>query len=437
MKHHPAHLFRFLCFCFLFLVVASLAYAQAPVASGFRLTKISVSGLQQYSEQEVVALSKLFPGASVTLQDLNAAASRLAQYGVFQKVTYHYQTQNNEMNLEFEVIESQELVSCKFDNFVWFTPSELNADLTRNVPLYRGSAPQSGQMLQLIEGSLVVLLKQKGVPGNVQFIPFSNGVGQPITAAMFSVSGVALPIREIHFPGASALSEDKLEKISKPLLGQDYTATEVNTFVPDTILPLYGELGYLQAHFDPAQVQLFGTNYNAPSQDVSVNVQVHEGVSYNWEGEAWGGNHVFSSDALDKLLGMRSEAVANMRKYDEGMKAVHDAYLKEGYLHVAISPQQKLDNANRHVTYDFSIDEGSRFHMGAFTVTGLSDSSARHFSKQWKLRPGDVFDGTYLSIFLKQALPDLYRSSGRFSAPIVTIYADPNTNAVNVEVAFH
>lgn len=437
MKHGVAALLRFLCPCFLFLIVASLSCAQAPAASGFRLTKISVVGLQQFSEQKVVALSKLFPGESVTLEDLNAAANRLAQYGVFQKVTYQYRTQNNEMDLEFEVVESKELVACKFDNFVWFTPAQLNAALAQNVPLYRGSAPQSGQMLQLIEDSLNALLKQKGVPGSVQFIPFSNGVGQPITAAMFSVSGVALPIREIHFPGASTLSEGKLEKESKPLLGQDYTATEVNTFVPDTILPLYGELGYLRAHFDPAQVQLLSTNYGAPSQDVSVTVGVHEGVAYNWDGDGWSGNNALSSGELDKLLGMHAEAVANMRKYDDGMQAVHDAYLKQGYLHLAISPQRKFDEATRRVAYQFSVEEGPQFHMGNFTVTGLSASAARRFSREWKLRRGDVFDGTYLREFMKQALPDLYRSSGRFGAPNVTTYADPNTNAVNIEIAFH
>lgn len=436
MKNGSARLFPFRWLCVLFLLFASPTYAQTPAASGFRLTKISVTGLQRFNDPEVVKVSKLFSGETVTLQDLNEAANRLAQYGVFRNVTYHYRTQNNEMELEFQVVESQELIACKFDNFVWFTQAEISADLSRNVPLYQGSAPQSGEMLQLIKDSLGALLKQKGVPAKVEFIPFSNGVGQPITAAMFSVSGVALPIREIHFPGASALSEEKLEKESKPLLGQDYTATEVNTFVPDTILPLYGELGYLQAHFDPAQVQLVGTNYNEPSQDVSVSVQVHEGVSYNWKGENWSGNHVFSSDALDKLLGMRPEAVANMRKYDDGMKAVHEAYLKEGYLHATISPQQKFDDASRHVTYDFSIDEGPQFRMGTFTVTGLSDRSTRHFSKQWKLRAGDVFDGTYLSAFLKQALPELYRS-GRPSSPSISTYADPDTKMVNVEIAFH
>ncbi|MGC1107499.1 MAG: POTRA domain-containing protein [Candidatus Acidiferrales bacterium] len=418
-------------------VLAFSAHAQTQAASGLRLIKISVTGLRQFNEAQVVAASKLFLGETVTLQDLNAAANRLAQYGVFQNVTYRYRTQNNEMDLEFDVVEAQELVACQFDNLVWFTPAELTAQITHDVPLYNGSVPPSGQMLQDINDSLTAMLKQKGVPGNVQSVPFSPALGQPITAIVFSVSAVALPIREIHFPGASAIAETELQKNAKALLGQNYTATEVDAFVSRALLPLYGELGYLRAHFDAPQPQLLAANPSAPSQDVSLIVPVKEGVSYMWKGGNWSGNRVFSADALNKLLGMQAEGVANMQKFDDGIQAVHDAYLKQGYLQVAVSPQPSLDNATRHVSYQFSVNEGPQFHVGAVTVTGLPDALKQRLLKAWKLQPGDVYDGTYLPQFAKQALPGLYRSGVRVGTPQFSVHADPDTNIVNVEVDFH
>lgn len=405
--------------------------------SGFHLIKISVTGLRQFNEAQVIALSKLSPGETVSLADLNAAANRLAQYGVFQNVTYHYQTQNAGMDLEFEVVEVQGLLACQFDNFVWFTPAELTAQLTHDVPLYNGLVPQGGQMLQAIKDSLTAILKQKGVPGDVESMPFSKSPGDPITAVIFSVSGVALPMREIHFPGASAIAEDKLRNDTKPLLGQNYTVTEVDAFVSKALLPLYGELGYLRAYFDVPQPQLLAANPSAPSQDLSVNVPVKEGASYAWKGDEWTGNHVFSADALDKLLGMRADAVANTRKFDDGMRAVRNAYLKQGYLHAAISSVRSLDDATRHVSYQFSVNEGPQFHVGAVTVTGLPDALKQRLLKAWKLHPGDVYDGTYLLQFATEALPDLYRSGVRVGTPQFSIHADPDTKIVNVEVDFH
>lgn len=434
---HKSYSFLSCLFLLLLLLFGLSAYAQTPAPSGFQLMKISVTGLRQFNEPQVIAVSKLAPGQTVTLQEINAAADRLGQYGIFQNVTFHYRTRNNQMDLEFEVLETQELVACRFDNFVWFTPAELTAQLAHDVPLYNGSVPQSGQMLQAINDSLAAMLRQKGVPGDVRLMPFSNGLGQPITAVVFSASGVALPIHEIHFPGASAVAESQLQKSAKPLLGQDYTNTEVDVFISKTLLPLYGELGYLRAHFDPAQPQVMTANANASSQDVSVNIPVEEGVSYVWKGDQWTGNRAFSADALDKLLGMHPEAVANMQKFGEGIQAISNAYLKQGYLQLAISSQRTLDDASRTVTYEFSVDEGHQFHMGAVTVTGLPDSASRHFLKAWKLRTGDVYDGTYLTQFLKQALPDVYRRGARANYPQSSFHADPSTNTVNVEIAFH
>ncbi|HKF51246.1 MAG TPA: POTRA domain-containing protein [Candidatus Acidoferrales bacterium] len=437
MKIVSRKLYSFFSAFFLVLLFVSSAIAQTPSPSGFQLMKISVTGLRQFNEPQVIAVSKLSPGQTVTLQEINAAADRLAQYGVFQNVTFHYRTRDNQMDLQFEVVETPELVSCRFDNFVWFTPAELGAQLTRDVPLYSGSVPQSGQMLKAINDSLTAMLKQKGVPGDVRLMPFSGGVGQPITAVIFSVSAVALPIREIHFPGASALAESQLEKAVKPLLGQDYTATEVNTFVSTTLVPLYSQLGYLRAHFDAAQPQVLTASANAPSQDISVIVPVVEGLSYMWKGDDWIGSRAFSADALDKLLGMHLEGVANMQKFGEGMQAVNNAYLKQGYLQLAISSQRTLDDATRHVTYQFSVDEGHQFHMGAITVTGLPDKTSRQLLKAWKLRSGNVYDGTYLTQFLKQALTEVYRSGAHVNYPQSSFHADPSTNTVNVEIAFH
>ncbi len=397
---------------------------------------ISFTGLRHFKQPQIIALSGLFPGESVSLQTLSDAANRLAQYGVFQKVPYQYRTQSNQLDLTFNVVETDNLLSCLFDNFVWFTPDELNSALARDVPLYDGSVPQSGRMLQAIQNSLTTLLKQKGIPGDVQFTPFSVRQGASVSAILFSISAVALPIHDLHFPGASAIPEAELLKHARPLLGKDYSRVEIDVFVPATFLPLYGELGYLRARFDPPKTVLLGSDDRAPSQDVSITVQVHEGLSYDWKAAAWTGNRIFSDAALDKLLGMHAEAVANMQKFDAGVQAIRDAYLKQGYLQIDISPQQELDDSTRHVAYQFSIDEGPQFHMGAVTVVGLPEKASRRFLKAWKLRPGDVYDGTYLQEFMKQAIPDLYRSGMQFNNPKTSIHTDSNTNTVNVEIAF-
>jgi outer membrane protein assembly factor BamA len=417
------------------LLIGHSAHAQGKDRA-FRLTKISVSGMQKYSEQQIIAVSGLFAGESVSLEDLSAAANRLAQYGAFQRVTYRYRTQNDEMGLEFQVVEASNLLTCRFDNFVWFTPADLDSRLSRAVPLYDGSAPPSGQMLENIQAALRKILLQKGVPGDVQFIPSSAGPGQPVTIIDFTASGVSLPIQEIHFPGASAISADILERDSKPLLGQDYTQTEVEIFVHETLLPLYGERGYLRTRFEEPTALVLGTDYAAATQNVSVTMAVHEGIAYNWNGEEWSGNHLFPSAELDKLLGMRLQAPANMAKYDQGLKNIAEAYGKQGYLLLVISPHKRLDDATRRANYLFSVEEGPQFHMGRLTINAPSARATRRLLKEWKLRLGDVFDESYVNQFMKNALTDLHSSEKQIANTRIAIHPDPNTDTVNVEINF-
>jgi outer membrane protein assembly factor BamA len=413
-----------------------LAHAQAAKNASFQLMKISVAGAGGLNESQIVSISKLFPGEDVTLDDLRAAANRLAQYGVFDKVSYRYVTQGKELDVQFHVEPSSGLLPCRLDNFVWFTNASLNATLAREVPLYSGSVPQSGAMLDDVEKALQNLLEQKGVHASVQFIPFSASLGQKATAIDFSESGVSLPIREIHFPGAHAISEADLINNSQPLLGQDYAISQVELFARTTLLPLYGERGYLRAQFGEPVARVLGTNSGEATQDISVSVPVEEGNDYDWDGATWTGNQLFSSAALNQILGMQAKAPADMMKYGQRMKKVRDAYSKQGYVQLKITAQQKLDDSARKVSYLISIDEGPQFHMGTITVDGLTARDTRRVLQMWKLKPGDIFDGTYVSDFLKKAAAVLYSSGTKVGEVKTSIRVDPASKIANVEIDF-
>ena len=419
----------------LLFLLSFTARAQANDAS-FRLTKVSATGAPSLDESQIVQVSGLSVGENVTLQNLHDAANRLAQYGMFQEVSYEYQTHGSDMDLVFKVVAAKNLLTSKFENFVWFTPAELNSELLKSVPLYAGAVPASGQMSNAVSSALRSMLKSRGVPGDVNSILSSAGPGQPITALEFSVTGVSLPIQEVHFPGANAIPEDTLRDNAKFLLGQDYTQSGVDTFVRESFNPLYGERGYLRTQFDKPVVRVLDSNLSHATQAVAVTVPVHEGASYDWGGAVWNGNQVLSSAALEKLLGMPVHSAANMTKYEQGMKSIQNAYLNQGYLQTKIIPQQILDDATRQVSYRFSIEEGPQYRMGTLTINGLSANLSKQIAKTWKLHPGDAYDGNYLKVFMKQAMTDLFKSGHPSSNAKISMNPDQATHTVNVEINF-
>lgn len=420
--------------CALVLLATSFAKAQSGESAAFHLTKVSVTGQQELSESAIAAASGLSVGQTVTLEQISAASSRLAQSGAFDNVNFRYVTQGHELELILEVVESKHLLPCRFDNFVWLSPADLDAQLRRRVPLYTGSAPSSGTMLEGIQSALGEILKERGVTAEVRAIPYSAGVGQPVGGMRFDVEDVSLPIRELSFPGASAISEEALRKHATELLGENYSVTDVAIFARASLIPLYGERGYLRAEFSDPAARLVGAG-TPTGGGVAVTIPVREGVSYEWNGAQWTGNHVFTSTDLDRLLGMQPTEVADSLKYQRGIEDINDAYSKQGYIQLVISSQPIFDDSTRRVTYRIVVQEGPQFRMGSLLIFGFPSDVTKRLVKSWKLEQGDVFDQTYVRAFVQQEfLRNLHYHPPQALHVSTKVQPDPNAKKVNVQI---
>ncbi|MGH9866279.1 MAG: POTRA domain-containing protein [Candidatus Acidiferrales bacterium] len=220
-------------------------------------------------------------------------------------------------------------------------------------------------------------------------------------------------------------------------MNQDYSADDVEAFVRLSLLTLYENRGYLRANFGEPQAQLRKTDNRVPD-GVSVTLPVREGFAYVWNGVEWSGNRVLSTTDLNKFLDMRAGEIANAQKIDDGLRIVRDAYMSRGFIQMKLGTQKKLNDSVKFATYSLTIDEGSQFHMGTFSVTGLPGSLTKHLLKEWKIKPGEVFDQTYVTKFLKdKAAPAIYQSGSRGWNSSVKIQQDATAQTVNVQIAFN
>jgi outer membrane protein assembly factor BamA len=237
-----------------FLAVAAIcattpAAVSAAQSDSFRLAKLSFVGLSRHTEAQASAAAGLHVGDQVTAAQLKAAADSLAASGAFDSVAYRYSTQGRDLDAEFEVTETKSLLACRFDNFIWFSPEQLDQTLRLRVPLYAGVVPARGALLKQISDALQTLVTDNGIHGSVEYVAYSKSIGAPVSALIFRVRGVAMPVRTLTFPGASALSEKELAAAAPDLIGHDFSADDVEDASSAGLLPLYHRHGYLQAHF--------------------------------------------------------------------------------------------------------------------------------------------------------------------------------------------
>jgi outer membrane protein insertion porin family len=414
------------------------AFAQSTAPQAYRLATMKFAGLSRFNEAQAGKATGLQTGASVTQAQLAAAVDKLAKSGAFENVSFRYSTSGNSLNVEFQVVEISRLLPCVFDNFVWFSDAELDKELRGRVSFYAGGVPESGDTSEEVRVALRDMIRANGIPADVTVIPSIAGMGQPVSAFVYSVTGVAMPIRSIHFEGNAAIAASSLQAASSQIIGRDYSQSYVSQFAGAGLVPLYRKQGYLRARFEKPDGAPLHSKDTAIVQPVVVTLSVEEGPVFYWEKAEWTGNRIFTSDELDRLLGMKPKEIANQEKIDAGLTAIKRAYDTRGFIEAAVKPKEILDDTARLTTYAVAVDEGAQFHLGMVHFEGLPEVASKELIKSWQLKPGDVYDASYPGTFVaKVAMGKLKELGIEKTSATVSPKAEKQKASVDLNIVFH
>lgn len=414
------------------------ALTQSTIPQSYRLATMKFAGLNRFNETQASKATGLQTGDSVTQAQLAAAVDKLAKSGAFENVSFRYSTNGNSLNVEFQVVEISRLLPCVFDNFVWFSDAELDKALRNRVAFYAGGVPESGATSEEVRVALRDMVRANGISGEVTVIPSIAGLGQPVSAFVYSVTGVAMPIRSIRFAGNAAITASSLEAASSQIIGRDYSVSFVSQFAGAGLVPLYRKQGYLRARFEKPDGAPLHSNDTAIVQPVAVALSVEEGSVFYWEKAEWTGNRIFTSEELNRLLGMKPKEVANQEKIDAGLTAIKRAYDTRGFIEAAVKPKEILDDTARLTTYDVAVDEGAQFHLGLVHFEGLPEVASKELIKSWQLKPGDVYDASYPGTFVsKVAIGKLKQLGIEKTSATVSPKPEKQKASVDLNIVFH
>lgn len=423
-----------------FLLIAGLTRAQAATAQTptSPLAAIRVSESTRFSSEQVAAASGLQIGRPVTRDDFQAAADRLAQLGAFSNVQYRFSSRENGVVLEFQLTDSP-TVPAAFDNFPWFTDAEITDALRKDVPLFDGSVPEQGSLLDAIDRSLEKLLETRGVHASVEHGLFNSpGSGQKVQ--QFRITGAALKVGEVQFNDALAKNDRGLKERLADLVGRPFSREAIELFEFEQVRPVYLAHSFLRMKFDNPQARFSG-NPNAPLPDsVLVIINVIPGRAYTWNGVQWSGYsalHSFELDDLVQKAGLKKGESADGMKILALWNHVNEEYNSRGYLDVKVEPVPQFDDSTGRASYTVHISEGSQYRMGNLVLTGLSVEGERRIRQAWRIAPGTAFDSSFYEEFvargIREALGDLpfhYDQVGRW------LQKNPQAGTVDVLLDF-
>ncbi|HWO32586.1 MAG TPA: POTRA domain-containing protein [Candidatus Acidoferrum sp.] len=397
----------FICACLQAAAQGQPPAAHPMPAAAYKLISVKVIGTKRFTSAEVASASGLPVNTVAHEDDFRKAARQLGESGAFSNIAFTFSYSSAGTKLEFQVTDADKFVPARFTDFVWFTDEELLTKVHERVSLFKGELPASGRLTDQVSDVLQALLVENSIPGHVEYLRKADK-SDHLQAIEYNVAGVSIRIRQVEFPGAGAVELTALRTAGERLTDREYSREFTNSFIERTVLPIYRERGYLKAACPSAQPKIVKSSDsrsidNPQAAFVDVIFPVTPGIQYKLRGMEWSGNKEFPNGTLQPLIHANPGQPANTVQLEDDLKSVRELYGSRGYILASVKVDAQFDDVAATVALHLRIDEGSVYHMGELEFRGIDNGLTARLRAAWKIRPGDVYDATYLKQFLPQA----------------------------------
>src|SRR5271155_4894330 len=264
------------------------AKTQTPAPATANLHEVRTEGLKTFTEAQIITFSQLEKGTPVGKSDLQAAADRLLQTGLFAKVNYTFQTRGDGLTVTFQLEEAPR-VPIYFDNVPWFSDGELAEAIRKKVPFFDGTLPEAGAVVDQATDAVKDLLASHQLDVTVEHELLPNPLGEG-NVQEFHVEGAAFFIASVEFSDPAVSSSHVVQQQLADVQGKPFSRMTIDLFLSEQLRPFYLKQGFLRVKLGPPEVRLTGNpNQKLPDQ-IPVFVPVVTGAIYHWKGSQWSGN---------------------------------------------------------------------------------------------------------------------------------------------------
>jgi len=414
------------------------AHAQAPAPATAPLHEIHAEGLKSLTPDQVIALSQLQMGAQVGKADLQAAADRLLQTGIFAKVNYDFQTRNDAVTVTFHLEESPR-VPLYFDNFAWFADSELLDAIRKALPFFDGMLPEGGAVVEQAADAIKQLLASRKIDTSVEHQLLANPIGDG-NVQEFHAEQCPFSIASVQFGDPAIASLHAVQQALEEVQGKPFSRMKIDLFLAEQLRPFYLQKGYLRAKLGPPEVRLAGAPSTKLPEQLPIFVPIVPGPVYHWKAVQWSGNSMLSTITLTNEIHLKENDVANGMEIEGAWDRIREEYGHIGYLEAKVDPVASYDDQAYTISYKVSVSEGVQYHYNTAVLTGLSLAAEKRLQQAWPMEANAIFDKTAFEKFLTKLqtypaevfgdIPMHYESVGHW------LRTDPDKHQVDVLLDF-
>ena len=175
----------------------------------------------------------------------------------------------------------------------------------------------------------------------------------------------------------------RLFKVSK-FIDENYIDDKEN------LIAKYNEVGYRDARITS------DTTYLNKDNTLTIEMNVEEGAPYKFGAIKFVGNTVYSSEELNRQLGIKKGEIFDQTILDSRLfgspegNDISSLYLDDGYLFFNATPVEVAAN-NKNIDLEIRVYEGKQARVNKVMIKGNTKTNDHVIMREIRTRPGDLF----------------------------------------------
>jgi outer membrane protein assembly factor BamA len=370
-----------------------VAAAFPAISQSFQAKSIQFAGAPGYSDQELLGTIGATPGTTLGYAEMNRAAQKLVDTGMFSSASFKFDGQN----LIFQLAPATGLLPLRLQNLPFPAGKDLDEKLHRQFALYHGLLPEQGGLTESVRGALEKMLAAQNITASVTAMPWKDSTSQKPTAVSFAIASPNVLVGDLRTEGAVVALDPKASAILAKYAGAIYDAERSAKGIEADFTAYYKDQGYPE----PAIHAIASGKpiVTASALRIPMKVSIVPGPQYKLARIQLAPDVIVSQADFDRQFPFRAGDVADGERLRAAWKFIEAKYHDRGYVKAKIQPAVTIDHTNKTASYLVTADPGPVYTMGSLAIDNVTDDLRMSMLSAWKLPAGAVFNESVISGF--------------------------------------
>jgi len=382
----------------------------------YEIGGIMVIGADNLNNSTLITISELTLGDKIKIpgDNFSIAITKLWKEGLFSDVNITIDKIVEDLVfLNINLDENSRLSKFKFKGKV--SKSDITT-LKEDLKLMRGKILTQNSINNSINLIKTYYLNKGFLNASVGYLTTIDTTAVNSENLIFNITkGKKVKIKEIKITGRRkianttktflnrkdtvyAINNRKVKKIMKETKAKNWWRIfKVSKFIDENyiddkenLIAKYNEVGYRDARI------INDTTYLNKDNTLTIEMNIEEGVPYKFGAIKFVGNTVYSSEELNRQLGIKKGDIFDQTILDSRLFGSPDGndisslYLDDGYLFFNATPVEIAAN-NQNIDLEIRVYEGKQARVNKVMIKGNTKTNDHVIMREIRTRPGDLF----------------------------------------------